>query len=280
MTRTDIHRPAVIVPDEYDYVAIRTMKIEGMGDALFLKSEREALSRHMSETGAKYSQHAHGGSCHVCGAHAIYLAVFHHKPTNVYICTGFDCAEKMEWDSGLGEAFRHKMKAVRDRAKGKAKAELILGEAGIGHAWTVYTTPNRPDRFEENTIADIVGKLVQYGSISEKQMTFLTNLVKRLVDRPMLEEARAIEKAFAFPVPVTDARIKIVGEVTSVFYDKDWNRWNMTIKTVDGWSVKGTRPSGIEPAKGDRVEFLATVKPSKNDTKFGYFSRPTKPKIL
>lgn len=278
MTRTDIHRPAVIVPAEYDYVAIKTMRIEDLGDAAFLKIERERLAKHKEKTGADFSQHSHGGSCHVCGAHAMYLAVFYHKPTNVYICTGFDCAEKMEWDSGLGEAFRKKVRDVREAAKGKKKAQAVLSDAGLSQVWEIYVDPNSPDKFEENTISDIVGKLVKWGSVSPKQIEFLRKLVQKVTDRPALEAKRQEEWLDANPVPLTDKRIRIEGEVTSLFYDEEWGRSNMIVKTIWGWVAKGTRPSGLEVQKGDKVEFLATVKPSKNNEKFGYFSRPTQAK--
>jgi hypothetical protein len=54
----------------------------------------------------------------------------------------------------------------------------------------------------------------------------------------------------------------------------------MLVKTEAGYKLFGARPSAIGTvARGDEVEFYATVKPSADDPKFGFFSRPTKARI-
>lgn len=169
---------------------------------------------------------------------------------------------------------------ARTAVAGKKKAKVFLEDNGLALAWETYNSTTAPDRYEENTIADVVNNLVKYGSLTPKQLSFLKNLTERVANRPAIEAARAAEKALAAPVPVTEERIKIEGEVVSVFYNRDFEKWDMTVKTVEGWTVKGSRPTGIEPEKGSKVEFFAKVKVAKNDPKHGYYSRPTKPKVL
>ena len=101
-TRTDIHRPSAINPHEYEFVAFDYI---GPGYAgLSLMSERRAFQQHLTRTGGKYSAHDHGGTCAVCGACAFYIAKFYHRATNTYICTGEDCAAKLD----MGDAVDRK----------------------------------------------------------------------------------------------------------------------------------------------------------------------------
>lgn len=282
MTRTDIHRPSTIVPADYDFVAVRTMKIEHIGDADFIRAERERLNAHMEKTGGKYSGHFHGGSCHICGAHAQYLTVFHHRPSNSYICTGMDCAEKLDWDSGEGEAFRKKVKDALDHAAGKAKAAAVLERDGLSLAWEIFNRGPQPtDRREEVTIRDMVSNLIKYGSFSDRQTAYIGKLVEKVRNRAAIDAQRAAENAAAAPVPTDGTRRVVRGTLLSI--KRDDFGCNMLVRATDGWKVFGTMPMSlrdVDAKSGDEVEFQAVVKPSRNDPKFGYLSRPTKARVV
>jgi hypothetical protein len=54
----------------------------------------------------------------------------------------------------------------------------------------------------------------------------------------------------------------------------------MFVKTSEGYTLWGSVPKGLgEVKKGDEVAFTATVTPSKDDKKHGYFSRPVRAKV-
>ena len=279
MARTDIHRPSVIVPADYDYVAVRSTKVECLGDAAFIVFQREQIARHMAMTGGDYSKHYHGGNCHICGAHCLYQVVFHHRPSNAYICTGMDCADKLEWDEGDGEKFRAQVKHAMERKAGKEKAAHILTESGLETAWTIFDAASSgAERREEEMIRDIVGKLVQYGSISNAQTNFLRKLVDAVARRAELDAKRAAEHDAAEPLPAA-GRIAIKGEIVSIKRGDGLYQFGdrMIVRHEAGWKVMGTLPAALEGAAvGDVVEFSATIKPSDRDPKFGFFSRPTK----
>lgn len=279
MARTDIHRPSVIVPADYDYVAVRSTKVECLGDAAFIVFQREQIARHMAMTGGDYSKHYHGGNCHICGAHCLYQVVFHHRPSNAYICTGMDCADKLEWDEGDGEKFRAQVKHAMERKAGKEKAAHILTETGLETAWIIFdAAPSDAERREEEIIRDIVGKLVQYGSISDAQTNFLRKLVDTVTRRAELDAKRAAEHDAAEPLPAA-GRIAIRGEIVSIKRGDGIYQFGdrMIVKHANGWKVMGTLPAALDDAAvGDVVEFSATIKPSDRDPKFGFFSRPTK----
>jgi hypothetical protein len=285
MTRTDAHRPSAIEPADYHFVGFEVLKIEDIGDAHFLMAERARIRADMERTGGTYSRHQHGGNCHICGAHAIYTALFHHKPSNAYVRTGLECADKLDC-SGV-EAFRRDVKTALEARAGKRKALAVLTAAGLVGAWEVceaeqrrsaeyriacdawsaanpepeYRSTDRgygmepvgapkwtPARREESTVCDIVGKLVKYGSISDAQTNYLRRLVDQIARRPQIEAQRAAEQEAAAPVPATTGRVEIVGEVLSIRLpseDDFYQQTKLLVRHADGWKVWTSCPASI-----------------------------------
>jgi hypothetical protein len=140
--RTDIHRPSVIVPTDYEFVAIGHMKIESLGDCYEAIHQRKVLRAHMDRTGGRFSTHEHGGSCHICGAHCCWTVIFYHAKTNTYIRTGTDCAEKLEmaYDREDLELFKRSAATAEKNRAGKAKAKLMLERWGLTKAWAATTS--------------------------------------------------------------------------------------------------------------------------------------------
>lgn len=289
MTRTDIHRPSQIQPEDYEFVAIEVQKIEGYADVKAIIAEREMIQAHMARTGGTYSQHAHGGNCHVCGAHAVYTVLFYHALTNAYIRTGEECADKLM--IGDTRMFRSRLKGLRKTLAnarklqaGKQKAQVTLADAGLDGAWELYNTdPQDSDRYEEVTIRDIVGKLVKYGSISERATSFLGSLLDRIANRDKIAAQRAAEYEAAAEVPFADdERATMRGKILTLRND-DFGHVKMLVQHADGWKLWGTLPASLDDlllsdqlARGDEVEFTATIKRSDRDPKFGFYRRPSK----
>jgi len=88
----------------------------------------------------------------------------------------------------------------------------------------------------------------------------------------------------ADPVPVTDDRIKFTGVIEKTYHkDNQWGgQWRMFFIDDRGFKLNGA--SITSPAKditeGSRVSFVATVTPSFDDPKFGFFKRPNQVEIL
>lgn len=291
--RTDVHRPSVVIPDDYDFVSFHSHHEE---DFYLNEMNREMFRQHMAaHPGAKFSTHSHGGSCHVCGANAATVARFYHIPTNTYVEVGETCMEKM--GSGDPKAFKYFLKAGRDarqNAAGKAKAEMFLKDAGLDRAWELFlewTTEDVDYHFRVEghmiTLSDIVHKLIKYGSISEKQQAYLAKLIEMIDNHAKVQAERDAERAAAADVP--EGRIEIEGEVVSVKINEGFYGYQikMTVKHESGWVVWGTMPNALveevegrqEELKGQKVRFTATVKAAEDDPKFGYFKRPTKAEI-
>lgn len=281
--RTDAHRPSAINPNDYEFVAWEYLR-EAFDDPMVMVGERMAIKAHMDRTGATYSRHQHGGNCHICGAHAVYTALFYHAPSNSYVRTGEDCAAKI--DGGCdASAFRKRVSHFEEARAGKRKAQTLLAAKGLDAAWTIYAGPDA-EHYEEATIKDMVGKLVQYGNISDKAAAYLAKLVERVANRPAIEAARKAQHDAASPVPVSDKRLTVEGVVLTI-KQPAWAReahadvWKMLVQTDAGWKVYGSRPASIAGVeRGQRVKFDAKVTASKDDAKFGFYSRPTKASIL
>lgn len=285
-TRADVHRPSAITPSDYEYVGQEVVKIEGLGDATFILAECARIQAHMARTGGTYSGHDHGGNCGVCGSvMATYTILFWHRPTNVYVRMGQDCAQKCEvsYDETAHNAFRRAVTDAREAQAGKRKALALLTDAGLAPAWPIYAADygqlpetDRPQsNAEEYTVRDIVGKLVTYGSISKKQESFLRSLLERITTRPAREAARAAEREAAAPAPT--GRLDVSGEVVSVkAHESDFGvTVKMTVKTDAGWILWTTKPAASAAKHGDRVTLRVTVTPSPKDPKFAFGKRPT-----
>lgn len=280
LVRTDIHRPGAIIPQDYDYVGQEVFETDVLVCAPgIVLAERARIQAHMGRTGGTYSDHDHGGNCMVCGAAAIYTVLFHHRPSNVYIRTGQDCAIKMELggDERDFNAFRAAVHDARLAQAGKKKAQAILTDAGLAATWQ-YAEYVGGER-EEGTIRDIVSKLVQYGSLSEKQLAFLRTLLDRIATRAERLAQRQAETDAAAPCPT--GRVDVSGVILSTkVVASDFSRFGtlkMLLKADAGFKVWGTIPAALNSDNfkvGTRVTIRATVTPSKDDLKFGFFKRP------
>lgn len=265
-------------------MGFEAVKIESLGDALFAQEERKTIQAHMAMTGGTYSHHAHGGVCQVCGnANAIYTVLFHHAPTNVYVRMGQDCAQKCDIAFSVDDldAFKNSCKAALERKAGKAKAKALLDERNLSRAWEIYSEP-APAEYSKGyeIFCDLVGKLVSYGNLSDKQYELLSKLIYQIDNAEAIEAQRKAEKEAASPCPT--GRIVIEGEVIALKGVESIYGFTtkMLVQHNSGYKVWGTKPTAANVNKGDRVSFKASVEPSKDDPKFGFFSRPNSLKVL
>lgn len=281
--RDDVHRPSTIEPSDYEYVGQESIAIEGIGDCEFILAERRRIEEHQRRTGGHYSSHEHGGNCMVCGSvNAMYTILFYHAKTNSYVRMGADCAAKCEMsgDFGSKSAFRRAIEDAREAIAGKRKGIALLADYGLSRCWDIYTGRDC-DRWEERTIGDIVSKLVKYGSISEKQQSFMRSLLTKIDSRADTEAKRAAEKEAADDCP--EGRTTIEGVIAKIRVDAGpyGEVTKMLVKATQGFMVWGTRPSGIGWQQvGDKVKFTASLTRSESDSKFGFFKRPTNASLL
>lgn len=292
--RNDIHRPSEIDPTEYEFVALDSRPKEYL-DYADIGYQREILRRHMKKTGGLFSMHEHKGSCHICGAHAIDLAIYYHPKTNTYIKTGLDCAEKMlDGDPDAFQRWRKQRRSEEKTIAGKKKAEKTLMDAGLHSAWDIYRNLDEyvQGGREFSIIYELVHKLINYGHLTDKQWSLLNRLVnqigdpdKRVEDKQKEEERKQAEYDSAENAP--EGKTTITGDVLGTRVDHtDYGlQFKMLVKDDRGFKVWSTIPSAImnefdmESIKGHKITFVATLIPSKDDPKFAIAKRPSKAKV-
>jgi hypothetical protein len=258
MARTDIHRPSVIKSEDYVLVGFKYIgpdQFGGIGD------DRVAIIQHMNAHGGKFSRHEHAGTCSICGANAYTLGVFWHPATNVYIQAGEDCAAKMDMGEDIAfRSFKKRVAAGLEAARGKAKAQKILADNNLSAAWDI--AQGDADKWEENTIRDIVGKLVQYGSISDKQMAFVATLLAKIPAREADKAARAAANSGSQHIGTVGKREKFALQIEWIkTYDTNGFGTLYIHGLRDGAGniviYKGSKALG---EKGQQILVLATVK--------------------
>ena len=95
-------------------------------------------------------------------------------------------------------------------------------------------------------------------------------------ERVVRREAEQAKREAAEPVPTGTETIS--GTVLETKWEDTGygNTKKMLVEDERGWKVWGTVPGNIDPERGDTVTFTATVAPSRNDPKAGYYKRPRK----
>lgn len=140
--------------------------------------------------------------------------------------------------------------------------------------------------------ADILRKLRQYGSLSERQVAAVLRGAERDAEWALRRAQEA--EALADVPPVAEGQRRIEGEIVSAKVKTTRFGWvaKMLVREADGNKVWGSIPrtlldpqyhdgqnytgsdETLTPLVGSRVAIVATVRRSDDDTHFGFFSRP------
>lgn len=282
MARTDAHSPKNLVTEDYEYAFAYDAHPEA-GEGPF----RVTMLKGLIAEGYKFTRVHGGDTCDHCGARLRYIAVLKHLPTKGLIKVGETCLEN-RFERATSE-FHALRTTARLNAEQRRKAERIadLVAAHPLLAWLTYNTVEALDGYNE-FIESIGYKMLRDGALSDRQIESVEKAIVRATEFADKKAARkaAEEAAKASgemePVPATDARIQITGEVlsTKTVETQFGVQFKMLVRDDRGFKVYGTEPTSIQALKGSRVTFMAKVERSRDDEFFGFFSRPTKAAIL
>jgi len=291
--RTDPHRPSVIEPDDYEFVSYDYLgNLPEDCEDMFDEDVRVYVE-HQERTGGVEATHDHGGTCMMCGASALWVGRFYHAKSNTYLVVGNTCVVKLQLSSNAAhfKNMQQVLRKARHYAKQRDKARQVLTDAGVGDAWDVFAAHDggRHPGKEEKTVCDIVARLVRWGDVSTKQLSYLGTLLERIKTRPEREARYAAERAQAEDAPVGKATVcGVILKTEKRADDFDADRRVWTVKDDRGFVVWGTIPrtsDHLDPdrymdrsnwIRGDRVRFTATFSRSNKDPKFGFYKRPRK----
>lgn len=226
------------------------------------------------------------GTCDHCGARFDWGAVYAHT-SGKHIVVGNVCA-----DNTLSVPTRHDLETARlqkliaARRLAARKAAAARAEAAAqGFEW-LYS-----GKHDNKVLDDIARKGLMYGGLTVRQIECIKRIhdgtpAEWQVKRDALKAQRAAAEAAAQPVPQIDGRINFEGTVITTKeqdgYMPGTTCTKVLVQHATGYKLWGTMPfmGGIEWKRGDVVAFSARVERSEKDDKFGFFSRPTKPRVV
>lgn len=274
MTR-DIHSPANVVPEHYEYVETVYLGPEKV-DKFGFSVTPEGATYHDVEgllKSSKYFGNFHAkGTCDHCGARFVYGAVYDHIPSGDTIVVGNVCADTVFGSSSrreldLKRAKDHVALARQKTRLGMAVASFLALHEGLESALSVNHAIAR----------DLRGSLTCYGNLSPKQVELAFNVAKQVAER----EA---EVPVVYADVVEGTRV-LTGRVLSTKFVENayGGAIKMLLLTEQNEKVWGTAPTALleqRVVRGDLVRFTASVERSKDDAKFGFFSRPRKAEMV
>lgn len=274
------HRESIVNPGEYTHVAeFYQGPSEEMQEAF--ASENAYLDQLVGGDWSKIEFHRNGGCAH-CGSHFNYGSVFSHE-VHGFVALGHTCAgERFSVDSNI--ALRSKLARKRGDAKRKnAKAAAKFLESLSSELLKAFET-------DHYIVKDILRKGKKYGSISERQGELVLKIAREEAEKAAAKvEAPVVEEEKMVPVPESDERVTVVGEVLMTRYEEsNFSYYGGSLKmllkvnTPDGFfKLWGTCPAAVDEAvKGDKIQFVARLVRSDRDESFGFYKNPRKAVIV
>jgi hypothetical protein len=284
MVRTDVHRPSAIVPSDYelvDHFGWMTVPAEYNedGDSMI----REPYGEHAMATyddGPRVDLWPDLQKCDVCGARFVHGAVMTHVPTGLLLSIGHDCAAKYLSLRALPKRER------ADRAARRMRRRLAWKKMRLMLA--AFPLLNKALKADHHISRDLRAKAIKWGDLSEKQIALAFKLEVQAAENA----ERKANEPDAVPVPETNKRFTLKGLVLGTrseegYYGATVLKMLVQVEAEGGvYKVWGTCPEAIwgnsegSVVKGCQVEFACKVQRSNDDESFGFFSRPTKARIL
>ena len=287
MTEPKIHSAKNFDPANYTYIGHVYIGTNEEADAALndgwdedVKAAWEALESSDKHRAITQEHRATSWACDHCGTEFKYGAVYQHSSGEVifvgHICSNeaFGYNSKAEYNYAR---LQKRIQATKARLKLRAVAQAFLSERPSLKADFEY-------RGQHPIIADIESKLLQYGSLSEKQIAFVHRLVDQVKNREVEKKRREAEGKLSNHVGTVGERIEITATIVMIkSYEKaySFNKWDTQgtitklvddngnqfiyfndIKTKELHAVDArmNTPSFEDTDKGDKVCFRAMVK--------------------
>jgi hypothetical protein len=276
--RTDPHRPGAIVPQDYDLEFYFTSAVDPDGFSL----DEDGLKQLADFEDRKLMVNIHGAfQCDICGAWYTWGAGFIHTPSGMIVTMGRDCAEKYQVAANMPGWERYKGMAI-DKARARARrAEMRakVREFAAAHPDVMVALKAIKGDYVGN---DLRHNLMKWGSLTAPQIKYVFTLQARVARKAEWDAAEA--EINWIDVPVSSKRVTVSGEVLTIkWQENDYGgslKMLLRVDTDEGsYKLWGTVAAAIDPKRGDLVTFDARVERSRDDSKFGFYNRPTKASI-
>lgn len=203
--------------------------------------------------------------CACCNQKVKYNTIVVHRPTGELYDLGSRCATDLQLAQSLD--INYATGRLKKRVAAKAKVSRFVDAQSAENQEVIRWMSETKNRIGK----DMHKRLAKWGELSPKQISFAASLKQR-------EEQNA--EAMAGVAELDEGRYEITGTVISRKCRENGygSTWKVLVQLADGRKVYGTQPVPCE--KGDTITFTARVEKSKDDGHFGFFSRPSKAKLI
>ncbi len=221
--------------------------------------------------------------CQHCGnGNVRYVICAIHIPTGKHVCFGDVCVAQ------LGFKNHDEFKAAKVRAKAAlAHKRILIYRKYVKYCEThpqaanLIADASQPIHAKNGFVQDVVGKLKNFGELSDKQLAAVIQSMARDIEYQARKAANLEEMKKIVVGDAPSGRQTIEGVILSTRNDEsDWGlTTKMLVKLDNGAKVWCTAPSnlfseGVQDIKGARIELTATFTVSKDDKSFAFGKRP------
>lgn len=236
--------------------------------------------------GPEWQQRMH--HCMHCGQSNVrYVAAATHLPTGEIVCFGDICANNRLSLPGRDEFKRQfiRSKAENDRRHALRMAKVEAWLKANPEFQVVVDHKDEPVHTKNGFLHDVVRKLWQYGTISERQRDAVLRAYRRDIEYTQRRaEAEALPRGEA-PVGRQDVEglVLAVKTVASQYGDQLKmmvelsNRSKVWCTVPMIWTPEG---NAVYVERGDRLAFRATFERAKDDPSMAWGKRPTNAKVV
>jgi hypothetical protein len=269
-----VHNPTNFNPADYtivDYFDNKRPPFYGDAEAHAQETqwwEQEATALLGSDYRSKIFKCIH------CGNGTVrWITIALHIPSNERVVFGCDCTER------LGFANQQEFKL----AQLKAKAEAGHARLKIWNAREAYVAAHpeiaaaieqakQPAHANNSFVKDVLSKLNQWGSLSERQAAAVVTSLARDLEFAARKAAQATE----VKGPAPTGRVTVTGKVlsTKVQESQYGETLKMLLQLENNSRVWLTVPSKASAERGETLTVTATFQVSKDDPSFAFGSRP------
>lgn len=242
--------------------------------------------------------------CMGCGTNYLHGAAVIHEPTVRLLMVGQVCASKHYGLPNIVAKMQKKAKEIEERNARRAAGLKQLSEhpelqtafflnqlAEQAEAESQALPGELRTSFQADVLGDMFGKLLKWGSLSEKQIAFAKKLGGEIAERVAKAQEPVEDEGPQEPVPEFAQGATVEGKVVSAKYQDSYYgiQFKMLVETVQGYRLWGSVPKALDDAtsgwaaegmKGIEVRFVADIERSQKDAFFGFFKRPRQVEII
>lgn len=268
-----VHNPSNFEPRDYevlDYLDnAPDVFYAYLGDEGRMVTFRAEMAQALGADWASKAYH-----CAHCGnGNVRYITVTRHIPTGERVVFGADCTARL----GFIDRMAFKLAQLRSKAEAgharlkvwQARERFLAANPAVAIA---IEQAKAPAHARNSFVQDVLSKLNQYGSLSERQVAAVLQSLARDVETAKRKAVEATEVKGEGPV----GRVTVTGEVLSVQQrETDFGTvTKMLLKLQNNAKAWLTVPAGSGIERGQTVTVTATFEQSRDDKSFSFGKRP------